>query len=185
MRRVKYSVAMSLDGYIAGPSGEHGWITMDPAIDFAAFLQSFDTVLMGRKTFEVARRQGSAGGMPGMATYVFSRTLNASDHPDVTIVADDPSALISTLRAKDGKDLWLMGGGILFRNLLGLGLVDGVEVAIIPVLLGGGTPLLPTLSPSIRLELTQTTTYPTGIVSLSYSVLRDKASCLEDGRSQG
>lgn len=51
MRRVRYSVAMNLDGYIAGPNGEYDWIIMDPAIDFAALFAEFDTVLMGRRTF--------------------------------------------------------------------------------------------------------------------------------------
>src|SRR5436190_18229854 len=83
MRRVRYSVAMSLDGYIAGPAGEFDWIIMDPTVDFAAFYQEFDTVLMGRRTFAIAR-----GNMPGMRAYVFSRTLDARDHPGVTIIAD-------------------------------------------------------------------------------------------------
>src|SRR5690242_17669373 len=71
MRRVRYSVATSLDGYIAGPAGEFDWIITDPAIDFAALFSEFDTVLMGRKTFEIAEGQGPGGAMPGMRTFVF------------------------------------------------------------------------------------------------------------------
>jgi dihydrofolate reductase len=174
MRRVRYSVAMSLDGFIAGPKGEYGWIVADPAIDFAAFFETIDTVLMGRGTFEVALKQGSGGGMPGKRTYVFSRSLRPEDYPDVTIVADDPASTVAALREEDGKDIWLMGGGVLFRSLLGAGVVDTVEVGIVPVLLGSGIPLLPELSDTVRLELANAETFPSGIVLLKYDVRREK-----------
>ena len=88
MRRVRYSVAMSLDGYIAGPKGEADWITMDPEIDFAAMFEQFDTFLLGRRTFEpMARAQ--KGETPGVKTFVFSRTLRQQDYPGVTIIADN------------------------------------------------------------------------------------------------
>jgi dihydrofolate reductase len=172
MRKVRYSVAASLDGYIAGPHGEYDWIVMDPAIDFAAFLKTIDTVLMGRRTFEVALRHGG-GGMPGIRTYVFSRTLRADDHPRVTMVAADAASTVAALRAEDGKDIWLMGGGVLFNSLLEAGLVDTVEVAVVPVLLGQGIPLLPGSGSRSRLELTKTETFPSGIVLLNYAVRRE------------
>ena len=141
MRRVRYSVAMSLDGFIAGPKGEFDWIVMDPTIDFAAYFKEFDTVLMGRRTFEMAR-QGGAGQMDGMQTIVFSRTLRQSDHPGVTI-ASDVAETVPALKAKPGKDIWLFGGGGLFRSLLDANLVDLIEVAVVPILLSQGVPLLP------------------------------------------
>jgi dihydrofolate reductase len=171
MRTVKYQVAMSLDGYIAAPDGGFDWIIHDPTIDFAAFFKTFDTALLGRQTYELARTMGPKAGMPGKDVYVISRTLRPEDHPDVTVVAD-AEATVSALRAKDGKDIWLMGGGDLFRSLLGAGLVDAVEVAVVPVLLGGGIPLLPPGGKSARLKLTDTHRYPSGIVSLSYQVDR-------------
>ena len=143
MRRIRYSVAMSLDAYIAGPNGESDWIIMDPEIDFGELFDSFDTVLMGRRTFEVAMAQGGGGPMPGMKTIVVSRTLRPQDHPGITIVADRVEETLARLRAEPGKDIWLFGGGSLFRSLLDARLVDTVEVAVIPVLLGGGMPLLP------------------------------------------
>lgn len=173
MRRILYSVAMSLDGYIAGPKGEFDWIPMDPAIDWGAFMARFDTVLVGRKTYEIAVRGSSGGSLPAMRSFVFSRTLRPADHPKVTIVADGVSSLVAGLRNEPGKDIWLMGGGVLFQSLLEAGLVDGVEVGLVPILLGQGLPLLPPMRRSVRLHLNQTQTYPTGIMALTYDVVRD------------
>jgi dihydrofolate reductase len=162
---------MSLDGYIAGPSGNYEWIIMDPAVDFGAFFKKIDTVVMGRRTFEVAISNGSAG-MPGMRSVVASRTLRPTDYPDVTITAD-AVATVASLRLEDGKDIWLMGGGNLFHDILAAGLVDTVEVGVIPILLGDGLPLLPTISQSTRLTLTKHEAFPTGVVLLQYDVVRE------------
>src|SRR5436190_2949497 len=118
MRRIRYAVAMSLDGYIAGPNGESDWIVMDPDIDFGALMSSFDTVLLGRKTYETTKGHGG-NGMPGVQSYVFSRTLRQQDCKGVT-VSDDPAKTIAALKATPGKDIWLFGGGQLFRSLLEL-----------------------------------------------------------------
>ena len=174
MRRVRYSVAMSLDGYIAGPNGEFDWIPMDPDIDFGELFKDFDTVLMGRKSWEAARKQGGYG-MPGVKAYVFSKTLRQADCTDAT-VSDDPKATVAALKAQPGKDLWLFGGGELFRSFLDLGLVDGVEVAIVPVLLGGGLPMLPGAAHLSKLELTSHRVYEkTGTVLLHYARAPRKA----------
>src|SRR5262249_7369730 len=170
MRRVRYQVATSLDGYIAGPKGEADWIIMDPEIDFRAHFAQFDTVLIGRRTFEgMARGKKKPGAMPGMKTLVFSRTLQQRDYPNVTMVAENGEETVSGLRTEAGKDIWLFGGGSLFRSLLDAGLVDAVEVAVMPVLLGGGVPLLPP-GRTARLNLAGHKVYPkTGIVSLEYA----------------
>ena len=88
-------------------------------------------------------------------------------------MADDAAAVVKELRAGDGKDIWLSGGGELFRSLLAAGLVDRVEVSLIPVLLGGGIPLLP--SPAGRATLTLRTQRhyeKTGTVGLEYDIVR-------------
>lgn len=170
MRRVRYAVAMSLDGFIAGPKGEADWIVMDPEIDFAATFAQFDTFLVGRRTFEPMARV-KRGQTPGVKTFVFSRTLRQEDHPGVTIIAEGVEETVAALRGETGKDIWLFGGGSLFRSLLDAGLVDTVEVAIMPVLLGEGIPLLLPPATQTKLKLTGHKVYSkTGIVSLEYSI---------------
>jgi dihydrofolate reductase len=171
MRRVRYVVAMSLDGYIAGLNGEADWIIMDPEIDFRALFEQFDTFLIGRRTFEGMGGAGG-GGQPEVRTIVFSRTLRQQDHPNHTIVSENAEQVLADLRSKPGKDIWLFGGGLLFRSLLEARLVDSVEVSVIPVLLGEGISLLPPKPSSerFRLKLANSRTFETGIVSLEYAV---------------
>lgn len=168
-RRVRYHVAVSLDGFIAGPEGEFDWIIMDPGFDFEAYFKQFDTFLLGRHTFEVTRQAGAPGMPDGTQTIVFSRTLRQSDYPDVTITSE-VARTISELKKKPGKDIWLFGGGELFRSVLDAGLIDTVEVAVMPILLSQGVPLLAPGARSPVLQLMETKTLPTGTVMLSYNV---------------
>ena len=174
MRLVRYGGAMSLDGYIAGPNNEFDWIIMDPEIDFAGMMRQFDTYLIGRKTFEVMGRMGNdAKSTPGIQNVVFSRTLRQVDYPHV-IVSDDAVQFVKQLRTKPGKDIALFGGGELFRSLLAAGLVDCVEVSLIPVLLGGGIPLLPQPAERATLKLRKHRLYEkTGTIGLEYDIVRN------------
>ncbi len=169
MRRIRYRVATSLDGYIAGPDGEIDWITMDPDINFNQIFSQFDTLLVGRRTFDEMVKAGRPS-TPGMRTIVFSSTLRAADYPDFTIVSQDHGDVVAPLKAKPGKDIWLFGGGSLFRSLAEDGLVDTVEIAIMPVVLGGGTPLLPAPAKRINMSLTSHKIYKSGIVALEYAI---------------
>lgn len=175
MRRVVYGVAMSLDGYIAGPSGEFDWIVMDPDVDFARLMSRFDTFLVGRKTFDIMRRAGSdAPPTPGITHYVFSRTLRPDDCPVDTILGDDAEGIVADLRQRPGKDMMLFGGGELFRSLLAAALVDEVRVSVVPVLLGGGIPFLPTPAGRTRLTLKSHRVYAkTGTVGLEYDIVTE------------
>lgn len=173
MRPVRYNVAASLDGYIAGPNGEYDWIPMEPAIDFDALFRNVDTVLLGRRSYELVLHEPTAPPWPrGARVFVFSRTLRAADHPEVTVVAEDAAGVVARLRAEPtGGDIWLFGGGALFGSLLAAGQVDRVEVTIIPILLGGGVPLLPPeLAARVPLALQHVERFPSGQVSLHYAV---------------
>ena len=174
MRKVRYNCAMSLDGYIAGPNDEFDWIPIDPDIDFEGLFEQFDTYLLGRRTFEVTAGQGPPAE-PGARTLVFSNTLHQVDYGDVTIIGDNWKEAVRSLREESGKDIYLFGGGVLFRSLCEEGLVDMVEVSIVPVLLGGGIPLVPELSARVELHLVDQKTYEkSGIVSLVYEVKKPR-----------
>ena len=160
---------MSLDGYIAGPEGEFDWIKTDPDCDFGALLKQFDTMVVGRRTFEPMAAAGRTS-MPGMKTVVVSKTLRSADYPDIEIMPEiEP---LTDLKARPGKDIWLFGGGRLFHSLAEAGMVDTVEVSVNPVLLGGGVPLAPNLSKWIHLSLLSHKVYASGAVSLEYAICR-------------
>jgi dihydrofolate reductase len=167
MRRLRYCVAASLDGFIAGPNGEYDWIVQDPAFDFAALWAQFDTLLMGRRTFEVAITRFPHLEDMGKKIVVASTTLK--HYPGATILGENLSAAVDALKRESGKDIWLMGGGALFRSLLDAGLVDTIELSVMPVLLGSGVPLLPEGSLA-RVHLEESSALPSGVVRLVYSI---------------
>jgi dihydrofolate reductase len=169
-RRVRYCVAMSLDGYIAGPNGEADWIVMDPEMDFGELWAQFDTCLMGRRTFEAAVARLGLSMLRSLRVVVASRTLRQEDHPEITIISELNKKEMQRLRKQGKKDIWLFGGGELFRVLLEMKEVDSVEVSTIPVLLGDGVRLLPTVELRTRLKLTKHKVYGSGVVSLDYEI---------------
>jgi dihydrofolate reductase len=172
MRPLRYSVAASLDGYIAGPDGGFDWIVVDPDIDFAAMYAGYSGLVMGRRSYDVFTATGGAPG-PTLPTYVYSRSLPEGERDGVVFARDAVAHVRALKAAGDGKPLWLWGGGELFRELAQADLVDGVDVAIIPVVLGGGLPLMPPPGPRLKLRLRSHRVYQaTGTIFLEYDVAR-------------
>jgi len=170
MRRVLYRVASSLDGYIEGPRGEIDWIVQDPTVNWASLYAGIDTVLLGRRSYELTQQPGAPAFPRDWKVYVFSRTLPAARHPSATVISEDIGGSMATLRSRPGGDIWLFGGGSLFASLLALNAVDRMELAIMPVLLGGGIPLLGAGAAQTSLKLTHSETRPNGIVRLHYDI---------------
>jgi dihydrofolate reductase len=173
-------VASSLDGCIAGPNGEYDWIPMDPDIDFAALYAGFSAIVMGRRAYEVFSAEGTPPA-PKMPVYVYSRTVSEGTRKGVTFARDAVTHVRSLKAANPGatdeKPLWLWGGGELFRSLADAGEVDGVDVAVLPIVLGGGIQLMPTPGPRLPLRLTSHRVYPkTGTLFLEYEVVRGKTT---------
>lgn len=168
MRRIRYQVACSLDGFIATAEDAFDWITPEPSFDFEAHMVQFDTLLMGRRTFEIIRSMGET--FPGKQVLVASQSLRQTDFPDVEIVSENLKERVLELRSESGLDIWLYGGGKLFAQLLQWGLVDTVELAVIPVLLGGGVPMFPPNGTQYSLILTKHRAYPSGMLLVEYDV---------------
>lgn len=171
MRKITFGGANSLDNYLARPDHAVDWLMWgdEAAAVMADFWTTIDTVLMGRKTYEVAARSGQESGYPGVNNYVFSRTLQEVPG-GVTIIRNDAVEFVRGLKEKDGKDICLMGGGELARPLFEAGLIDEIGFNIHPVLLGSGIPLFYPMSRQINLELKECRAFTNGCVYVTYRV---------------
>jgi len=174
---------MSLDGYIAAPDGGYDWIPHDPTFDFGALYAQFGTLLMGRKTFELMETQGMSPASMGMEAVVVSTTLKNTRRKGVTFVGARVHEAVAALKAEAGKDIWLFGGAQLCRSLLDAGLVDTVELSVVPVLLGGGKKLVPD-GQRWPLELVECSATSGGRVTLKYDVVREPAAPQAGKRQQ-
>lgn len=170
MRPVRYNVVSSLDGFIATENGGYDWIPHDDTVDFAALFAKVDTILLGRTSYELVMQQEEKPWHPHTRVYVFSTTLRHHHHERVTIINDNAADVVASLRRESGGEIWLFGGSKLFSSLLAAGQVDKVEVTVAPVLLGGGIPLNLHGTPMATMTLDSTKTYPSGLVTLNYSV---------------
>lgn len=172
MRKVVLGLAVSLDGYIEGPNGEYDWCIPPPELDFHKFLDRFDTIFVGRKTYEMSSQmEGGPPGFPKFKEYVFSTTLdNVKD--GATLIKGNTITEVERIKNEEGKDIWLFGGAGLATSLMNLGMVDEFSIAVSPVLLGRGKPLFSNLKHRINLILFKTESYSNGVVSLTYSVAK-------------
>jgi dihydrofolate reductase len=173
MRSVVVQVATSADGYIARPDGDVKWLDRpSPPGDYGMreFYDTVDTVLMGRKTWEIGIKLGQSH-YPGKKNYIFSHTAREAEH--VEIVTEEPAAFVRGLRSQPGKDIWLVGGGELIATLIDGGEVDRFLIHLIPVLIGEGIPLIAPRHREIELAMQGTKTYPDGVVLLDYAVRKN------------
>lgn len=170
MRKIILGLAVSLDGFIEGPNGEYDWCFTDQDYGMSAFFERVDAVFMGRKSYELTQNvKDSNNWMPPMKTYVFSNTLTEAGEGAI-IVSGDISKHIASIRQEAGKDIWLFGGAELTSALMNLNLVDELWLAVHPIILGSGKSLFKDIQSRIKLNLVDTKTYSTGLVSLTYTL---------------
>lgn len=177
MPAIHYYVATSADGFIARADGTYDSFPMkgDHIAAYFEDLAQFDTVLMGRKTYEIGLRVGVANPYPALKTIVFSRTLEASTDPNVELVRTDPVERVRALRAEPGRGVYLCGGGELAGLLLSAGLLDEVTIKVNPLVLGAGIPLFTGAAES-KLELISHRVFDSGVVFLRYRVVPRQAA---------
>lgn len=179
MRKLKYHVASSVDGFIATEADTYEAFMQERLVkegehlaDYAASLASaYDTLLMGRRTYEPALKVGVTDPYPNHETYVFSRSMKESPNPRVKLITEDAVGVVKRLKEQPGKDIYLCGGGVFAAMLLAEGLVDEVLIKLNPFLMGSGIPLSPRLQAVVDLELLSTKVYKNGVLLLRYAVL--------------
>lgn len=173
LRKVTFGGACSLDGYFAKKDDSVDWLMWsDEAGEIMADnWKRFDTIVMGRRTYEVGKKmtRGKANPYAGMQSYVFSRTLPPrKGEPE--ILGTDPVAFVDKMKRQPGKEICIMGGGDLARTLLEGGVIDEIGLNIQPILLGSGIPLYHEMKRPIDLELIDCRRFKNGCVYLLYRV---------------
>lgn len=172
MRKLILGVAVSLDGFIEGPNGEYDWCFTDQDYGLYDFFKRIDSIFMGRKSYEMAQSMGEAPpGFPKLKEYIFSTTLTEIKAGAVLIKTNIKEE-IEKIKKEKGKDIWLFGGASLTTSLINLGVVDEISLAVHPVILGAGKPLFSNINGRVHLKLTDSKTYSTGLVSLTYALTR-------------
>ncbi len=166
MRKIIVQLAVSLDGFIEGVNGEYDWCFTDQDYGMTTFLESIDTILYGRKSYELLLKTDDK-------SFEKFRTIVCTKQKDVTfkgveIWSDALQEKVSILKNQPGKDIWFFGGAELLTVFLEDDWVDELRLALHPVVLGAGKPLFQHLSKRKYLRLTQVQQYSTGLVMLHY-----------------
>ena len=186
MRTVTYGGAVSLDGFLAGIDGSIDWLHFSKDVQqvMTDYWKDVDTILMGRKTYEVSVAQKPSSAKkpaeakstkrkePTMRTYVFSRTLKSIDDPAVELVKTDPAEFVRALQQRPGKQICLMGGGELAQTLIAADLVDEIGLNIHPILLGSGIPTFRDPGHRVKLTLTECRRIDGGCILANYKLVR-------------
>ncbi len=173
MRKVTFSVANSLDNYIAREDGAVDWLLSgeEVASELTSFWKTIDAVVIGRKSYEpVLKSETPFPTYPGVKNYVLSRSLKESKDKNVEIIREDAARFVRKLKAEEGKGIFVMGGGLLAKPLFEANLIDEVGVNIQPLLLGSGIPLFHEMSWQIDLEMIECKSFKNGCVSITYRV---------------
>jgi dihydrofolate reductase len=172
MRTLIYHVAVSADGFIARENGsfEDFVPTGDHADEYLAALRSYETIIMGRKTYDVGLDAGVSDPYPFLETIVFSRTLGKSPNARVKVLASDPAAAVRELKQRDGGPICLCGGGELASVLFEANVVDELILKVNPMLLGSGIPLARGLPSHPKLTLASTKVHANGVIVARYAV---------------
>ncbi len=170
MPHFRIFIAQSLDGYIARPDGTIDWLRPFDSVDYGyeRFMAEIGTVIMGRKSYELARSFGEWPYASARSLVITSTALE--DAPaSVTRIGSDIGRLVPALRASGGKDVWVMGGAMTIGAFLENQVIDRIDLFIVPVLLGYGVPLFSGGRPDMQLKFVGTQTYEKGLVRLSYT----------------
>lgn len=174
MRKVTYGAACSLDGFIADPDGGVDWLyfSKDVQAITAEYWRRIDTLVMGRKTWDVAAGASGDGGamMKGIKAYVFSRTLKEIRAPGVQLVSDDAGEFVRALKRSKGKEICVYGGGDFAHSLFQAGVIDEVGLNVHPVLLGSGIPFFKDAG-RVKLKLLENRSIAGGCVYAMYKVI--------------
>jgi len=173
-RNVIVHIATSADGYIARTDGGVEWLTSRPApagfYGIDAFMQSIDTKVLGRKTYEASLRMGAKFGSK-QRTIVFSRHPRPNDAPPTVEFTDEAiGVFLNRLRKSDGKDIWLMGGGEIIASFLDAQAIDEFVISVVPIFIGDGIPLIARRHLHVPLSLRSTERFEDGLVQLRYAV---------------
>ncbi|MBA4144696.1 MAG: dihydrofolate reductase [Azospira oryzae] len=166
MRKIILGLALSLDGFIEGPNGEYDWCFTDQDYGLNDFLKRIDTIIMGRKSYEEAKKYEDQNPWKGIKTYVFSNTL--AEASPAEIIKGDVRKEVSTLQKQQGKDIWLFGGAALTEAFMEADLIDEYWLSIHPIVLGSGKPLFRNSISRKHLKLKEHRIYSTGLVALTY-----------------
>ena len=184
MRKIIVHIATSADGFIARKDGGIDWLDRPTpkGVDYglAAFYKSIDTILYGRKTYDVAVKFVEDGiAIPTDArvrNYVFSRRRSPKTIlPGFEFVKGPIKKFTKHLRAQKGKDIWMMGGGGIIASFLDEGEIDEFIISVMPVFIGEGIPLIGPGRRTVSLKLLSTKKFPDGVVRLHYQVARKQS----------